>query len=366
MSMADPAPPKRIAFFLPDLGGGGAERVVVAEAHEIVRRGHQVDIVLAFGGGELLPLLPGKVRVIELGATRMAGALLPLARYLRRVAPDALHATMWPSTALAIAAHRLVGSKARLMVSDQAALSRQFTGPVRRASLVATTRLLYPMADFRICCSAAAADDVSRLSGVPREKFEVIYNPISPPLMLEANDQARSLFAGANKRLINVGNLKGQKNQALLLRAFALCAHDDARLVIVGEGGLRQPLQALAAKLGIADRVEFPGFFLDPWPFYAAANLFVLSSDYEGYANVLAEALYAGLRVVSTDCVAGPREILDGGRYGALVPVGDVEALSRAIDAAFQIPPEPVQARQRALELSGPSQAGRYADLLIG
>ena len=109
-----------------------------------------------------------------------------------------------------------------------------------------------------------------------------------------------------------------------------------------------------------------PGFFLDPWPFYAAADLFVLSSDYEGFANVVAEALYAGLRVVSTDCVAGPREILDRGRYGTLVPVRDVDALARAIDSAFDQRADPERARQRALAISGPAQVQRYADLLTG
>lgn len=364
--MADRNRPKKVALFLPDLGGGGAERVVVAEAHELVRRGHHVDIVLGLVGGELLPLLPREARVLEMGASRLAGALIPLVRYLRRESPDALHATMWPSTVIAVAAHRLAGSKARLIVSDQAALSRQFTSSVQRATLAATTRLFYPVADHRICCSAAAADDVSRLSGVPREKFEVIYNPISPPSALKASDSARALFGGASKRLINVGNLKDQKNQQLLLRAFALSKHDDARLMIVGEGELRQPLQALAGELGIAERVAFPGFFLDPWPLYAAANLFVLSSDYEGFANVLAEALYAGLRVVSTDCVAGPREILDNGRFGTLVPVGDAEALARAIDSSFDIPLDPERARSRAMELSGPAQVARYAELLLG
>ena len=358
--------PRKIALFVPSMAGGGAERVVLAEAREFVRRGHQVDLILSLGGGELLPLLPAGVRVIEFAASRMAGGLGPLVRYLRSEQPHALHATMWPSTVIAVAAHRLARSKACLMVSDQVALSRQFTTIGKRAAVVATTRILYPLADHRVCCSSAAADDVARLSGVPRAKFEVIHNPIEPPAILEPSDQARAVFGDAGRRLINVGNLKQQKNQALLLRAFARSDHRDARLVIVGEGQLRASLQALAVELGIADRVSFPGFMLDPWPYYAASNLFVLSSDYEGFANVVAEALYAGLRVVSTDCVAGPREILGDGRFGVLVPVGDVDGLARAIDSTFDQPADPERARHRALAISGPAQVQRYADLLTG
>ena len=356
--------PRKIALFVPSMDGGGAERVVLAEARELVRLGHRVDLILSLGGGELLPLLPSEVRVIQFGASRMIGGFLPLVRYLRSERPDALHATMWPSTVIAVAAHKLARSKARLVVSDQVALSRQFVDRRKRAAVMATTRLAYPVADMRICCSSAAADDVARLSGMPRDKFEVIYNPIAPPARVEASEEALRLFETAGRRLINVGNLKHQKNQHLLLRAFAKSDYRDARLVILGEGELRQSLEALAKELGIADRVAFPGFFLDPWPFYAAANMFVLSSDYEGFANVVAEALYAGLRVVSTDCVAGPREILDGGRYGQLVPVGDADALARAVDAAFEQPGHPEQSRARALEISGPAQVARYVELL--
>lgn len=357
---------RKIVLFLPSMAGGGAERVVLAEARELVRRGHQVDLILSLGGGELLPLLPPEVRVIEIGASRMIGALVPLIRYLRRERPDALHATMWPSTVIAIAAHRIALSKARLIVSDQIALSRQFRGTSHWLPMLTTTRLLYPLADTRICCSSAAADDVAKVSAMSRDGFEVIYNPIELPATIRATDAERSLWAGSSRRLIAVGALKDQKNHALLLRAFAMSDHRDAKLVILGEGSLRPTLERLAADLGLSDKVAFPGFFLDPWPYYAAANLFVLSSDYEGFANVVAEALYAGLRVVSTDCIAGPREILDNGRFGALVPVGSVDDLAAAIDQAFEREADPDRARARAIGVAGPAQVARYSDLLVG
>lgn len=358
--------PRKIALFVPSMAGGGAERVVLAEARELVRRGHRVDLILSLGGGELLPLVPPEVTVIDLGASRMMGALVPLVRYLRRERPDTVHATMWPSTAIAIAAHRIARSKARLVVSDQVALSRQFRGTPHWLPMLFTTRLFYPMADARICCSSAAADDVARISGVNRARFEVIYNPIDPPPTGVDNPLARSVWGNAKRRIINVGNLKDQKNHRLLLRAFAKSDHSDAKLCILGEGPLREELERLARELGVFEKVEFPGFFVNPWPFYEQANLFVLSSDYEGFANVIAEALYAELPVVSTDCVAGPREILGCGEFGTLVPVGDEERLAQAIDRSFEIPVERSGLRARALEIAGPQCARRYADLLTG
>jgi glycosyltransferase involved in cell wall biosynthesis len=212
--------------------------------------------------------------------------------------------------------------------------------------------------------ASTAADDLARLSRLPRGKFEVIYNPICPPKRIVATEEAEQLWKGNGPRIITVGSMKEQKNHALLLEAFARLPDREAQLMILGEGLLRAALERRAAALGIADRLVMPGFRLDPWPFLASANLFVLSSDYEGFANVVAEALYAGLKVVSTDCVAGPGEILDGGRYGTLVPCRDPGALSRAIEAALADQPDAKRLRARALEVSGPRTIERYAELL--
>ena len=202
-----------------------------------------------------------------------------------------------------------------------------------------TTRWLYPLADHRVVVSARAAGDLAALSRLARERFEVIHNPISPPTLLATTPEVERLWGDGEPRIITVGALKEEKNQALLLRAFArLSGHPEARLMILGEGPLRAGLERLAAKLGIADRVRMPGFSVDPWPCLASADLFVLSSDHEGFGLVLAEAMHAGLRVVSTDCEGGPREILDGGRYGKLIPTGDVAGLAEAMAAALQKP----------------------------
>ena len=358
------APRKRIAIFLPNLRGGGAERVALASADDLVGRGHDVDLVLVEASGDLLPLIPKGVRLVDLEARRIIAALPLLARYLREERPDTLHAVMWPVTIVAIMAHRLARSSARLVVSDQVALSRQVTGGVQRLLLEWSTRLFYPLADVRIACSKTAAEDLARLSGIARDRIEVIYNPISPPKRIASNAKVEALWKGKGPRIITVGALKEQKNHALLLEAFARVEDKHATLMLLGQGHLQTTLERQAAALGIAERVLFPGFTVDPWPFLATADLFVLSSDYEGFPLVLAEAMHAGLKVVSTDCVSGPAEMLEGGRYGRLVPCGDAKALAAAIDAALVEPAKPEAARARAVDMAGPAMIQRYTELL--
>lgn len=357
-------PRKRIAIFLPNLGGGGAERVALASAKDLADKGHKVDLVLVRAVGDLLPLVPKDVRVVDLKARRILAAMPPLTRYLREERPDTLHAVMWPVTVVAIMARRLARSSARLVISDQVALSRQVTGGLQRRLLEWTTRWLYPLADVRIVCSKTAADDLARLSGIPRDRIEVIYNPISPPKRIASNARVEALWKGKGPRLITIGSMKDQKNHALLLDAFARVAAKDARLMLLGQGPLRAALERQAEALGIADRVIFPGFSVDPWPFLASADLFVLSSDYEGFPLVLAEAMHAGLKVVSTDCVSGPAEMLEGGRHGRLVPCGDAGALAAAINAALAEPSDPAAMRRRAVAMAGPAMIARYTELL--
>jgi glycosyltransferase involved in cell wall biosynthesis len=359
---------KRIAFVLPNLGGGGAERVALTLIKGLVERGHAIDLVLLRAEGELLPLVPSEVRIVNLKAKRIRGAILPLARYLREHGPDAVQARMWPVTVVAILARLLARSKARLVVSDHSTLSSQYgTSRRRMASLKLSTRLLYPLADGRICVSSGCADDLVRLSGLSRDRFSVINNPADIlPAATTPQPDIEQLWPGFGKRILTVGSLKPAKNHALLLRAFALLRDRiDSQLMILGEGPLRPMLEQQARDLGVAERLAMPGFAADTRPFYASADLFVLSSDWEGYPNVLIEAMLAGLPIVSTDCASGPREILDGGRYGTLVPCGDADALGEAMAAALGGPHDPNLGRARALELSADATR-RYEELLLG
>ena len=216
--------------------------------------------------------------------------------------------------------------------------------------------------------SNAVAEDLAKLSGLERERFTVIYNSA-----LISTDQGYTTGAAEvawrgwrGKRILSVGRLKASKNFALLIGSFRrLLSRMDARLMILGTGELAEDLASHIAALGLTGKVILPGHVADPVPFYLSADLFVLSSNYEGFGNVIVEALACGLPVVSTDCPGGPREILDYGRYGHLVPVGDEVALEAAIAASLSSAKDSTKLKSRAAEFSPEISAQQYLDLLL-
>lgn len=361
---------KRLALFLPDMRGGGAERVGLRLVEDFLDAGHEVDLVLLQKEGELLDLLPPGVQVFDLAAKRVRNGILPLVRYFRNRRPHAMQISMWPLTIIGILAHRLARSRSRIVTSDHAALSKHFppSNPVVFKSLTWSVRLFYPLADARILVANDAADDLARISGIDRSSIEVVYNPVSkPPADMKTTPAVEALWGEAEQRVITVGSFKAQKNHLLLIHSFARAFHGKpVKLMILGQGELRPDLENLASELGVAEQVLLPGFATDPWPYYASADLFALSSDYEGYPLVLIEALRSGLPIVSTDCESGPREILDGGRYGALVPVGDDAALAEAMKEALGRAHDVEALRARAEALSGQATSDRYLELMLG
>ena len=360
---------KRFAFLLPNMGGGGAERVALRLIADSLAAGHEVDLVLKQAKGELLPLVPAGVRVVDLGAERIRSVVAPFRAYLRERQPDAVHIMMWPLTIAGIVACRLAGSRARIVTADHTTLGRQY-GSSRRslAALSLTTRYFYPMADEVLCVSQESADDLARISRLDRAKVKVVYNPVAaPPEPIAVPGSIEALWGEGVTRILSVGSLKSVKNQAMLIRAFArLARRRPAKLIIVGEGPMRDELEQVAVAEGVADQVSMPGFTLDPWPYYASADLFVLSSDYEGFPLVLIEAMRCGLNIVSTDCPSGPREILGGGEFGALTAVGQEAALAEAIEVVLDNRLEPDVLIARAEALSGQKQSDRFIELMLG
>lgn len=358
---------KKLAFLLPDMTGGGAERVALRLIEDFHGKGHPIDLVLAFAIGELLPLLPPGVRVIDLGAKRLRDVLRPLIRYLRTEKPHAVQISMWPLTVLGLVARRLARSRARIVVSDHSILSKHVP-PSAHFALKHSVRLVYPWADARVMVARQAADDLASLSGLDRASIEVIYNPVgTPPPETGPNAEIEALWGAAEGRVLTVGKLKEEKNHPLLVRSFARAfGGTKKRLMIVGEGPFRPELEAVIAAEGVSDQVLLPGFTTNTWPYYASADLFALSSNYEGYPLVLIEAMRSGLSIVSTNCESGPQEILDGGRYGSLVPVGDETAFAAALEQGLRTPHDRNALRARAEELSGQSTSDRYLELMLG
>jgi glycosyltransferase involved in cell wall biosynthesis len=359
---------RRISFLLPDLRGGGAERLSLTLAHEFARAGYGAEFVLMQAEGELLDEARASFPVHDLGGVRTRQVPRPLSRYLRSHQPDALIAAMWPLTVIAPVVARMARFRGKVLISEHITLSQQYAdwGRLHGLALRASTFAAYRLASARVGVSRGVCADIAALSGVPLNRFVTIYNPVPEAVAPspQALADAEAIWDNDGPRILTVGNLKLQKNHALLLRAFAALPRGDARLMLLGRGDNEAGLRALAEELGVATRVIFAGFHRDPAPFYATADLFALSSDYEGLPLVLVEALSFGLPAVSTDCPSGPAEVLEGGRLGRLVPVGDAPALARAMDEALNAPVDCEALIRRAGEFAPAIIARQYLDLL--
>lgn len=358
-----------ISILLPDLRGGGAERVNIDLAHEFACAGHEVEFVLMQARGELLEEARQSFSVVDLATPRARALPFTLARYLRRRRPDALLAAMWPLTVLVPLAVRLSAHRCKVLVSEHNSLSVQYRdwGRAHRVVLRASMAISYRHVNYRVGVSSGVVNDIARLSGLRRDAFDVIHNPVPsrPEPSSKAIRYAEALWSSPKGvRIVTVGSMKAQKNHPLLLRAFAQLDRPEARLMFVGDGAGRDALLSLALELGVADRVILAGFHPDPTPFYKTADLFVLSSDYEGFGNVIVEALACGTPVVSTDCPSGPSEILDCGRFGRLVPVGTTGALAEAMHAALDAPANRDALKHRAADFLPEIAARKYLDLL--
>ena len=344
LTSAEPKPSvSRLALFMPTLAGGGAERVMLTLAKGFFQRGYRVDVIVVRAEGPLLAEVPPGVRLIELRNKRVLSSVFRLAQYLRSERPTTLLATITNANAAAVIARWLSGQSTRVVIRQAYHLTRGLE--IEKLSVVEAmlerqlVRWFYPRADLIVAVSKGVAADLQRRSYMRRTAIQVAPNPVVTGELqrLAAMPLDHPWFApGTPPVVLGVGRLTRQKQFDLLIRAFAkVQQHATAvRLLILGEGEERENLEGLVRQLGLAEVVSLPGFAGNPFATMAQSKVFVLSSAFEGLPGVLIQALACGTAVVATDCDSGPREILDNGRFGRLVPVGDVDALAEAIHAA--------------------------------
>jgi len=341
----------RVALFLPNLSGGGAERVFALLAEGLAARGIETEVVLAEAAGPRLAAVRASVPVVDLRAGSMRRAVLPLARYLRRQRPDVLVGALGHANVVAVWARWLARVDTAVVVTHHISLPSEKSSFGARLWF-ALRAWFYPRADAIVAVSGDMADDLARSIGVPRARIDMILNPVITPDLhaLGASPLSHPWFApGQPPVVVGIGRLERQKDFPTLIRAVARVRRSrPVRLLILGEGGKRPALEALVQALGLEEDVALPGFVENPYAYLARAQVFSLSSIFEGLPTVLIEALALGTPVVATDCRTGPREILDDGRLGRLVPMGQPEALAAAIAETLDRPPAPVPAEDLA------------------
>jgi len=361
---------QKIALFLPSLNGGGAERVFVTLANSLVERGIHIDLLLPKVSGTYLSMLDERIWVVNLQARSVVFSIPALIRYLREQKPDALLSAVENANTWAILAKKLGGSSTPVIITEHNNWSQILSNqpPLKEKILFQISRNIYPLADRLVAVSNGIRADLLKTMTLDPRRVVCIYNPVVP-LNVDALATAPAEHAWLSARetpvLISAGRLAKQKDFKTLLLAFQQVRKlSNCRLIILGEGPERKPLQALIQRLGLENEIAMPGFVKNPFAWFSRSDLFVMSSVYEGLPTVLIEAMACGAPVVSTDCISGPAEILDNGKYGDLVPVGDVNALAAAIVENLKHPRPTSQVKDRANLFSIKNAADAYLELI--
>jgi len=323
----------KLAILAPLKAWGGIERKMLTLCREFLAEGVNVEFILTRGGEIPYPdQFPAAVKIVDLRSRHKWDSVLRLWRHLRKSRPDALLTAKDHGAKVAVLTRDLFHLPVPVFVKVTNTPSEFLRRPAKRR----WAHRLYRRADQLIAISKGVRDDLVAHFAVPPERVKVIYNPVITTDMPERSHAAVD-HPWLNQRvetpvIMGLGRLTPQKDFSTLLRAFALVrTHIPARLIIAGEGPERGKLQSLAEDLGITADIDLVGYVPDPLPWLARSRLFVLSSRYEGLANVLVEALAAGTNVLATDCPSGPREILRDGKVAPLVPIGDANTMASAM-----------------------------------
>lgn len=341
-----------IALYVPTPVAGGAEKVFVNLARGFAQAGHPVDLLLA--RRERLSEVPEGVRVISFESKHVSLTLFAVARYLHAHRPAVLFSALFTPNVVAVVAKYLVRVPTRIIITEHTTFSQaaRHASSLKARLLIELAKRVYPYADSFVAVSKGVASDLVSSVGIDRGRLKVIYNPIPTPTLQAAARKPAASFPWSDASvplLVGAGRFVPQKDFRTLIEAWVrLRRRRPLRLVLLGHGPQRALLKQTVALHGLEEDVHMPGFVENPYAYFKEASVLALSSRCEGFGNVLVEAMTCGTPVVSTDCPHGPAEILDGGRFGPLVPVGDAEALAEAIERMLESPPSSFALEQRA------------------
>ncbi|MDW0116281.1 glycosyltransferase [Sporosarcina thermotolerans] len=324
---------RKIAFLIPSLRGGGAERVTVNIIRNLDPNKFDIKLILLKKEGPYLRDLPENIEVVDLNTTRVRNSLIPLIKVLNIIRPDVIFSTMGHLNIAVLAIKYFIKGNPKIIVREANTPSKD----IRRNKKMFTFlyKYLYPKADLIIAQCDEMKNDIMHFSNVKGENIQYIYNPLDINNIREMS-VGISPYYGKMVNFLSVGRLTQQKGFDTLINAFTIVSKNipNAHLTILGEGELKSTLQTQVNVLGMREKVSFVGFKNNPYPYYKNADVFVLSSRWEGFPNTLLEALACGVKVVSTNCKSGPYEILGGNEYGNLSEEGDYKSLAKEMIAS--------------------------------
>jgi glycosyltransferase involved in cell wall biosynthesis len=337
---------------------------MVQVANELAYRGYRIELILVEASGPYRSLVDSSVQTTEIGGGNTLSILYRLWRHLQVSPPDVLFSTMEIPNIVSVLSTRYPAQISAVLRIANVNSAKKREG--RFKLIPSLKRLTYPHAEAIITISDGVAHDLADITGINEDELSTIHNPaFDPTIPQKASEEVDHPWLNDETKqvIIGVGNMKPQKDFSTLLRAIHHL-QEDQHLIILGRGDGKPALKELATSLGIADRVSFPGFVENPYAYMARADVFALSSAWEGFGNVIVEAMACGTPVVCTDCPGGPAEILNDGEYGPLVPVGDHEALATAIQHMLESPTDPDKLVNRARAFSIEKIVDEYEHVL--
>ncbi|MBL1215448.1 MAG: glycosyltransferase [Ignavibacteriae bacterium] len=331
----------KIAVFVANLYGGGAERMMLNLAKGFAEKGIETQLVLAIAEGPYLKDIPSSIEVIDFESKKVLYSINKLRKYLVEQKPDVLISTLSRVNIAAIIAKSLAGVNTKLILREANTFSVYLDSnkSIWDKIIDSMIKILYRRGDKIVAVSEGVADDLKKTLPRLKSKITVIYNPVIDEEVFERADEPVDNDWFNDEEIpviIGVGRISEQKDFSTLIKAFNIVSQQkEIRLLILGKYNENDQeyvkLIELINELGISDKVKFEGFVSNPFAYLSRASVFVLSSKWEGLPGVLIQALACGCPVVSTDCPSGPNEVINNESIGYLSPVGDYEILADKI-----------------------------------
>ena len=361
----------KVALLLPDLKAGGAQRVFLNLASEFCKRGIIIELLLLTKHEDLIDQVPENVnlKILSNNPTdsplkkliQLALSGIALRNFLKDKSPNVIMSSLTGTNIFLLILVKLIRSHIPVIIREANTLDN-----VNNKFTKLLVRKIYPFANHIVCVSSTIRTGLLSI-GISAEKLTTINNPVDIEqinLMAKQTSDHRWVTRKNIPLIMAIGRLEKQKGFNILLQAFIkVRTQTDCHLIILGDGPLRPELESLCQQLNIQDNVELIPFDSNPYVYLKAARLFVISSYWEGFVNVLLEAMALGTSVVATDCESSPREILEDGRIGKLVPVGDIESMATAILDILTHPQEPNLLKQRCSSFSVEKIASDYINI---